>query len=419
MEFGMGALVSHPTGNANMRAVLRGLQRVGALEEFCTTVGLPPCIDRASLLSEKIRRRLSQRSFPEAPWKATRLRPWREVTRLAARGARLTALTQHETGWASVDAVYRDLDKAVAKRLRSSDCSASIVYAYEDGAFETFHAGKDTGKTCVYDLPTAHWRTIRQLLEEEANRLPEWAGTMQGLRDSAEKLDLKDAEIELADHIVVASQFTRNSLLSAFEDVAVHVTPYGCPPLSSSLPTRRSLDAPIELLFVGRLSQPKGIADLIVALDLLEIDWRLTLSGQLPAAAPKTLHTFLADPRVNWLGSVPHATILERMALAHVFVFPSILEGFGMVITEALSAGLPVVTTPNTAGPEILTEGKDGFIVPIRSPEALADCITSLADNEDLRLSMAWSARDTASRMNWSRYEAQIADLVTLWDRGE
>lgn len=414
----MGTLISHPTGNANLRAVLRGLENVDSLREFHTTIGLPPGLSGNLYLPKTIKRRLSQRSFPEAPRKRTYLHPWREVTRLTARGLHMSSIIAHETGWASVDAVYRSLDKDVARRLRSPDCSVSTIYAYEDGAFDTFHAGKQTGRVCIYDLPTAHWRTIRQLLEEEADRLPEWTATMQGLHDSARKLERKDAEIELADHIVVASQFTRTSVLSAFDGAKVHVTPYGCPPLSPSLPTRRDPASPIELLFVGRLTQPKGIADLISALDLLEIDWRLTLAGLIPTSAPNSLYDFLADPRVEWLGSVPHATLLEQMALAHVLIFPSILEGFGMVITEALSVGLPVITTANTAGPDILSDGQDGFIIPIRSPESIADRITCLADNESLRLSMAWAARHKASSLNWGNYESQIAGLVSQWSKG-
>lgn len=413
----MNALVSHPTGNANLRAVLRGLDGAGALAEFWTTLGLPTSLSRAGWLPERARRRLSQRSFAEAPWARTRIHPLREAGRLVARSARVGALTLHETGWASVDGVYRDLDRAVARRLRSRDCMATAVYAYEDGAHDTFLAARDTGRLRIYDLPIAHWRTLRRLLEEEAERVPEWAPTMEGLRDSAEKHARKDAEIELADHVVVASSFTRDSLRAVMGDRPVHVTPYGCPPPASSEPARRAKGAPVELLFAGHLAQRKGIADLITGLGLLTVDWRLTLAGPRPVAAPRALDAFLADPRVTWLGTVPHVTLMERMAQAHVFIFPSIVEGFGMVITEALAAGLPVVTTPHTAGPDILREGVDGFIVPIRSPEALAERIAFLAEDEPRRREMAVAARATAGRMSWARYEAQVTGLVTEWMR--
>lgn len=414
----MNALVSHPTGNANLRAVLRGLNRIDGLFEFWTSVALPPALSGVSWLPEHTRRKLGQRCFPEARWGQTHARPLRETSRLLAKMLKLRTLTQHETGWASVDNVYKVLDKAVARRLRGHAGGIEAVYAYEDGAVETFRAAKQTGRLCIYDLPIAHWRTLRRLLEEEADRLPDWAPTMEGLQDSSAKHERKNLEVTLADHVIVASSFTRDSLRAEFHDLPIHVTPYGCPsPTAAREPVRRAPGEPLHLLFAGQLTQRKGLADLISALDLLEVDWRLTLAGPLPAAVPRALGGLLRDERCDWLGVVPHGTLLERMAQAHVFVFPSIVEGFGMVITEALASGLPVITTPHTAGPDILDEGVDGFIVPIRTPEALAERITRLAGDETQRLAMAHSARDKARRMSWRHYEDQIGGLVTGWTR--
>lgn len=409
----MSVLVSHPTGNANLRAVLRALEGGDLLAEFWTSISLPPCLGRTRVLPEHVRRRLAQRSFAEAPWVKTRSRPMLEAARLAARAANLRSFTRHETGLACVDSIYQNIDGAVARRLHMKSCQATVVYAYEDGAHKTFKAALETGRTRIYDLPIAHWRTLRRLLKEEADRLPEWAPTMEGLLDSPEKHARKDAEIDLAEDIVVASSFTRQSLQDHFDNLAVHVMPYGCPPPRPGGLTRRAKDAPLELLFAGHLAQRKGIADLIAALDMLQIDWRLTLAGPRPEAAPSALDVFLANRRCTWLGVLPHETLLERMAQAHVFVFPSIVEGFGMVITEALAAGMPVITTPNTAGPDILDEGVEGFIVPIRAPESIAERITRLAEDEDMRQAMAKAAKEKARGMSWRRYEEQVAALAS------
>ncbi|SDS66501.1 glycosyltransferase family 4 protein [Erythrobacter sp. HL-111] len=411
----MTVIVSHPTGNPCLRAVLRALEKNGLLAQYWTTLALPGELAELTWLKNGVQRRLSQRHFGEAPWSKTKSRPWREAIRLAALGARIESLTAHEAGWASVDGVYRDLDRAVAKRLRTDREPWRAVYAYEDGALESFKAAHETGRLAIYDLPITHWRTLRCLLEEEAERLPEWACTMEGLRDSAEKHARKDAEIEFADHIIVASSFTRDSLSGIAGDRPVHVTPFGCPPPALTRPAGREASAPLQLLYAGHLAQRKGIADLISAVGMLEIDWHLTLAGPRPAKVPASLDRFLSDPRVTWLGAIPHATLMEEMARAHVFVFPSIAEGFGMVITEAMAAGLPVITTPHTAGPDILDEGIDGFIVPIRDPAVLADRITRLAEDETQRQEMAHAAKAKAAEMSWMRYETQIGDLVTEW----
>jgi alpha-maltose-1-phosphate synthase len=399
----MSVVVSHPTGNANLRAVLQALASERLLARFHTTLALPADVGS---------RRLGQRHFTEVAWSQVRLHPLREIVRQVARRLGPATLVRHETGWASVDAVYAALDRAVAAELQR-DARVRAVYAYEDGALASFQAAKARGLVRLYDLPIAHWRTLRRLLSEEAERLPEWAPTMEGLRDSAAKHARKDAEIRLADIVLVASSFTRDSLLVHFgPDLRVSTVPYGCPAPLVARPTARAPGTPLQLFYAGHLSQRKGIADLIAALERLALDWRLTLAGPRPVAAPPALDRFLADPRCRWMGVVPHRTLLEAMTQAHVFVFPSIVEGFGLVITEALASGLPVITTPHTAGPDLLTDGHDGIIVPIRAPDAIAARITQLADDEPLRHQMAQNALKTAAGRSWAGYEAAIVRIV-------
>lgn len=410
----MSVIVSHPTGSPFVRAVLRGLVRESLLKGFHTTLALPKKPWVRHLIGESLDRRLDRRRFPEVPPEKIYLHPLPELIRLVARQLKLTPLIQHETGWASVDAVYRALDRAVASSLlRSSPLTTQAVYAYEDGALETFQQAKALGVSCLYDLPIAHWRIMHKLLQEEAERLPEWASTMEALRDSTAKHARKDEEIYLADHIFVASSFTRASLTEYFgESFKISTIPYGCPQPLVAHPTQRQDGEPLKLMYVGHLSQRKGVADLITALNRLEIDWQLIMAGPLPSVIPPALHRLLSDPRCTWLGVLPHRTLLEAMTHSHVFVFPSIVEGFGLVITEALAAGLPVITTPHTAGPDILTEGHDGFIVPIRDPDAIAQRITLLAENEPLRAQIALNALQTAAHFSWSTYEMGIASRV-------
>ena len=366
-----------------------------------------------SNLYPSMSRKLDQRRFPEVPWSRTRLHPIRELVPQSARRLGLTRLVRHEVGIASVDAVYGSLDRSVASDLRRNPRGIQAIYAYEDGALNSFLAAKDLGIKCLYDLPIAHWRTLKTLLSEEAQRWPDWAVTMEGLTDSASKHERKDEEITLADNILVASSFTRNSLLAHFgTELPITTIPYGCPPPLVKEPRKRKIGEPLHLFYAGHLSQRKGVADLIAALHLVDVDWRITLAGPLPTSLPVTLAKFLDDRRCHWLGTIPHPELLAAMTDAHAFVFPSIVEGFGMVITEAMASGLPVITTPNTCGPDILIEGYDGYIVPIQSPETIAERISTLANNETLRFDMATNALSTATRSAWSIYEGGVLQTV-------
>lgn len=410
----MSALVSHPTGNANLRAVLRGLENAGLLGEFHTTIALPPrLVNGLERLSNRTAR-LQQRSFSEAGGARVVSHPVRETSRQLVKRLGFRWMDRHERGWASVDAVHRALDGKVANRLKSAASrTPSAVYCYEDCAHATFAAAQTLGLARLYDLPIAYWRTSRGLLLEEAERWPDWAPTLEGLCDSGAKLERKDAELELADRVLVASTFTKRSLTDCFGDkFDIAVTPYGCPPLRVDRPACRQDNEPLRVLFVGHLNQRKGLADLIAALKRLDKDWRVTLAGPMPRHVPEALRHLLADPRCEWLGVLPHCTLLQRMQKEHVFVFPSIVEGFGMVITEAMAAALPVITTPHTAGPDLLTDGEDGFIVPIRDPDAIASRLSCLAADERLRQNMAFRALSTAADNSWRRYERQVAEMV-------
>jgi glycosyltransferase involved in cell wall biosynthesis len=313
-----------------------------------------------------------------------------------------------------VDRVYRQLDRAVAAHLAGPEArGVRAVYGYEDGARDTFKAARSRGIRCIYDLPTVHWRTLRRLLQEEAALHPAWAPTMNGLSDSQEKLARKDEEISLADNIFVASTFTHRSIEEHLgADPAIKITRYGAPSPLVDRPNRRGPGEPLQVLYAGHLAQPKGLAYLIAALHRLVVPWRLTLAGPRPAHVPAELASLLADARCTWLGHLPHRTLLETMTRAHVFVFPSIVEGFGMVLYEAMAAGLPVVTTPHTAGPDIMTDGREGFIVPIRDPDAIAERLTRLYEDEPRRQQMAAAALACAARSGWETYEARIAQLI-------
>ena len=103
------------------------------------------------------------------------------------------------------------------------------------------------------------------------------------------------------------------------------------------------------------------------------------------------------------------------MSEADVFVFPSLFEGFALVILEAMAAGLPVITTPNTAGPDLIEDGKEGLIVPAGDANALREAMQSLLHNPERARSMGRAAHEKAKEFTWERYgerwEALVRDL--------
>lgn len=406
-------LLSHPTGNANVRHAALGLHRAGLLGEFWTCVNYreTPLLQR--LLPASIERQLRRRAFPTELHRVIRSSPLRELGRLLAPRTGLRSLVRHEYGPLSVDAVYRALDRTVSQRL--TDDRFTAVYAYEDGALESFRAAARRGQLRLYDLPIGYWRAARNLLEEEARLEPEWASTLIGNYDSAEKTARKDAELQLADFVIVASSFTRRTLEEADGVRGTIVTiPYGAPSLATAgewaapAPAR---DGRLRVLFVGSLGQRKGLSYLFRAARSLGTGVELTVIGARPLAACAALERELAH--VRWVPTCSHREVLGHMAAHDVFVLPSLFEGFGLVLLEAMAMGLPVITTPNTAGPDLITDGEEGFLVPIRSAEAIAEKLELLRADRARRDSMSDGARRRAAEFTWTDYERSLAACVS------
>jgi glycosyltransferase involved in cell wall biosynthesis len=117
--------------------------------------------------------------------------------------------------------------------------------------------------------------------------------------------------------------------------------------------------------------------------------------------------------RHRWIPSLPREKILAEMRAHDVLVFPSLFEGFGLVVTEALSQGLPVITTSHTCGPDVLTEGEDGFIVPIRDPQAIAGKLELLHRDRERLAGMSEAARKKSEMLKWADYRRRIVEVVT------
>ena len=411
-------LQSHPTGNSYVRQTALGLEEAELLSEFWTCVSWNADSVWARLLPEKLTRQLARRTFPPKIRDKTHLFPLREMARLLAPTVKLSALTKHETGAFSVDAVFRALDGRVERRLRAAKkLRLRAVYAQEDGALRSFGRARREGLACFYDLPIGYWRAGHAIYADERELAPQWAATLTGTRDSARKLERKDRELALSDLVFVASSFTRSTLEMAPDSANVlartHVFPYGAPPALETLLAPREDNSTLKVIFVGSLSQRKGLSYLFEAVESLGKSVELTIIGRKTDADCAPLDAALQ--RYRWIESVPHSEVLREMRAHDVLVFPSLFEGFGMVITEAMSQGVPVITTPHTAGPDIIENRRDGFIVPIRSSAAIAEKLTFLRENPDELNAMKLAAWNKAKTLAWENYRRGQSDLMRAY----
>ena len=309
----------------------------------------------------------------------------------------------------------RHSDKTLSRKARriALDRGAAL-FAYSYYASEAFKAtGERLRHRFIFQLHP-HPEAVRALLREEVERVPQARASL-----SAEhELALSDREFEalasephLANGWVVASRFTAQSLAErGIPPAQVHVVPYGVD--AGSFPQRAaapSVGQPFTVIFVGSLSQRKGLADLLAAARLLKTKAiRVLLCGR--GIVDARLISEYSEINVEVKVGRSRADLVRYMHGADVLALPSLAEGFGHVILEAMACGLPVIATPHTCAPDVIDDGKQGFIVPLRDAEAIAERLSWGADNRAALAAMGEAAAARARRFTWERFRAGVRD---------
>jgi glycosyltransferase involved in cell wall biosynthesis len=413
----MKVVVLHPTGNKNVRAVVAGLNQAGMLAEFNTTLAVNEKSGLLKYIPGKLRRELLRRSYSFLKPGQIISYPLREFSRMLFTKLKWNWFTRPESGWSSIDAVYRSLDRGVAKRLsKLQKIGVDAVYAYEDGAMESFTEAKKLGMKCIYELPIAYWQTGRDLMQQEASRKPQWEITLGGgTRDSLAKLARKTKELELADVVIVSSSFVEDSLPDWARKKSIIMSPFGSPESKATTTTvtenKEVAKRPkLRVLFAGSMGQRKGLSDLFDAVKLLNRDdLELVVMGSLLAPMEfyrSELANFTFEPGRS------NDQVLALMRSCDVFCLPSIVEGRALVMQEAMSQGLPVIITPNTGGSDLVIPEQTGFLVPIRSPEKIAEKLEWFLNNRDKIPEMGEMAKKHAAGYTWESYANTIVNEI-------
>ena len=410
----MKIVIAHPTGNANVRAATLGLMEADLLGQFYTSIASFPGSFLDRLAKFKPFSEINRRTFHSSIQSNTSMFPWYEIARLLSIKFEINRLLQHEKGIFCIDSVYRKLDRKVASMLKmTAEYDLNAVYCYEDGAYQSFLKAKSLGLSCYYDLPIGYWRAAQNFLKNEQERWPDWVSTLTGFQDSELKLFRKDEELKLADRIFVASNFTAQTLKEYPGKLApIEVIPYGFSPINTEPKYIAYTGAkPLKVLFVGSLTQRKGIAQLFAVADQLGRKIELTIVGRKTEGVCVALDKSLAKHR--WIPSLSHPDVLALMRQSDVLVFPTLFEGFGLVITEAMSQGIPVITTERTIGPDLITSGENGWIIEAGSVESLKAAIENLLQNPKLVNQAGTAAKKTASLRPWSVYGKELATAIS------
>ena len=279
-----------------------------------------------------------------------------------------------------------------------------VFHVASSYGLRAMRSAKRHGSWTVCDRGSSHIRVQDELLRDESARTGVFAPPTDRRFIAKE-----EAEYDEADAIFVPSTFARQSYVQAgIRPEKVVAIPIGIR-LEEFFPVPRRDDT-FLVLCVAMLSVRKGIGYLLEAMSRLTLpESELVLRGTVLPESREILSPYEGQFRIQ--GALPRPQMRDLFSQASVFVLPSIEDGFGQVIVQAMACGVPVITTTNTGGPDVITDGKDGFIVPIRDARAIAERLEYLYRHPEERAAMGRAALETVRTWNgWERYTSQVLD---------
>ncbi len=297
-------------------------------------------------------------------------------------------------------------DAKVASSIRADD---RAILAVLGTATKTVRTAKAQGIRVFLDVAICHHGYIRELMRQEAQLVPDYAPTLQGHDFSDELIRNHQEEFAAADHLFVLSTHARRTLLDRGVDETKMIKTELGVDLVLFGPRGHRPDATFRIIFVGQITQRKGISYLVEAFRQAAIpSSELLFVGEVIG----TPRPWIEVPGVRHVPPVPRAELPALYRSADVYVLPSLAEGFPLTTLEAMACGLPVIVSENTFAHDVLTEGHDGFVVPIRDAGAIAERLLTLSRDPDLRSRMGIAARQTAERYPWRRYGEHVIRQV-------
>ncbi len=388
------------------------LEGAGLLRAYVTTLASTPALeDRVarvlpSGLGEKARRYLRLRNVPEG------VRP-EHVERVAQPSTFVEAAVLRASPSPAIHARVADrtarwFDRAAAKALRPGD---RVVVLPAGAALAGIRAARRIGAVSVLDYTTAHHTTTLELTREEHRLRPDYAATLPLAYFDERRHARMDVEIAEADRILVLSSYARDTFVErGVSAEKLEITPLGVDleMFSPGEPAPEDPDRPFRVLFAGQISQYKGISYLVEAFEQAGIpNSELVFLGR-PIGPTDA---WLSRPNVRLLPPVPIYEMPDIYRSADVYVLPSLFEGFPQTAIMAMACGLPSIMSAHTFGSDVLRDGEDGFVVPIRDPGAIAERLLELHADPERRRAMGRAARTRAEDFSWARYGERIVEV--------
>jgi glycosyltransferase involved in cell wall biosynthesis len=303
-------------------------------------------------------------------------------------------------------------DTYMAKKMER--LTTPIFWGFQGSCKKTIDAVKDRNGFAICELATAHITYAKKILVEEQQLHPAWADSISNIVFPKTYEERLESEPFAASLVVAASSFTKQTLI----DSGIHENKIQLLPLGASvehikyIPNKTKNNRPLKLLYAGTVTQRKGIYYLLEAMkNFPKQEVELHIIGNVFGSAGEfKKHA----PFYTYHGATSQQNLFKKYCEFDALVLPTIFEGFALVIVEAMAAGLPVITTAHSIGPDLINDNKNGYVIPIRDIKAIQDAIIKLQEKNSIEWEeMQINARNTALNYSWNNYTLRLDTFLS------
>lgn len=298
-------------------------------------------------------------------------------------------------------------DKWVASNLKKKQ-DYKIFIGWSGMSLNSLRVAKYAGKKTIIERGSSHILLQNEILNEEYKKF--------GIDFQIDKrvINKELNEYKEADYISIPSLFVKRSFIKyGIDEKKLLVNNYGASDyfINASQSNLKKSEKFI-ILYLGALTIQKGLIYLFQAISLLSIpesNYEVWFIGSVSDELSQTIQTY---KKSNWRfwGHQPHYELKQYISQCNVAVQPSLQEGLSMVIPQILRCGIPVIASVNSGGEDIITEGVNGFIVPIRDPEAIKQKIELVYYSE--RNKFVNDFYPSGKNLSWDAYGNRYANTL-------
>lgn len=409
-------VVAHP-GKQHSFQLAIALKRSGMLYKYITTV-----YDKPDSLTGRVKKLLKGKIKNKANTRKSRELDDDEVLQFDELKAliliMISKLPQSDSLWKKLNGMLADsFGKKVARYAIENNVDAVICF--------------DSNCTVLFDILKRKAPHIKRIMDVSiANRLYMKEQFIEDIERSGQdeiREEQKylwnennckrfEAEIRDSQFFIVASNIVKDSLkFSGVKETQIGVVPYGVDLTKFTFVNKDVLKKPLKLIYVGQVTYRKGIHHLLKVMETFsKEDVILKIAGGYSKDS-KLYQKYKNMPNIEFLGFVTRDRLAKEYQSADVFVFPTLGEGYGLVVLEAMSCGVPVISSDHAGGNDAITPYEDGLVFKAGDDDELRKSIQWFIDHPDRLPELSRNAHIKSLSFSWEKYYSNVARLVRRW----